>query len=196
MKLQDLINIKGIFPVLLLSLFSKSYSQETVFVDYDAAGNRIQVYKLAPRAVQSPTLFDIYNYSSRSNGNNAIANVLLNVDQSTLAMLQTGTINIDSTIALLPNDFGHIDFSSKDKPDEKFIVSPNPSRDIITLLEQKESENLPYNIILYDAFGKMVEQFWKVQAPFVIDLQKYGIGFYYLRVYNEKVQKTIKIVKI
>lgn len=195
MKSQNRI-LKATFFIAFLSFLNKSYSQETVFVDYDAAGNRIQVYKLTPRAVQSPTLFNVYNHTSLSNGNNVIGNTLLNINPSTLSMLQTGTVNIDSAIALLPNDFGHIDFSSQDKPDDKFIVSPNPSRDIVTLIEQKESENFSYNIILYDAFGKMIEQYWKIQTPFVIDLQKYGIGFYYLRVYNEKVQKTIKIGKI
>ena len=192
MKYSNIIHT--LFLALACGSFSGSIlAQENVTITYDAAGNRVLVNKLIPRTAPVPTLIGNYHYTQ----GNTLNNTLLNVDLGSSALAHGGPVNTTNLVEFGATVIENIDLAlseHSDQPQGPFTVAPNPSRDLITVSEQKQTD-LHYNIILYDPYGKMLEQFMRIQTPFVIDLVKYPAGFYYLRLYSSTTQQTIKIVK-
>ena len=83
-------------------------------------------------------------------------------------------------------------------PLQPLKVYPNPTEGTVTVVLPPETSNLPHEIRVFDAFGKLltvVETFHETSLQ--IDLSHYASGIYFVNVYQEQhILHSSKVVKI
>lgn len=79
--------------------------------------------------------------------------------------------------------------------DEKILIYPNPSRDIVKIQVESESATI-IEAQLYDLFGKKIKSEYTNNGSMVIDISSFSNGMYILKInQGNKMLKSVKLIK-
>ncbi len=98
-------------------------------------------------------------------------------------------LNVTSTVLCLPTGTLEIDSDSPNK----FNIYPNPSSEQITI-EFEANENKETELIIYDIAGSQVFTKKNVLSNETISVQNFNSGVYIVKVINQKINETKRLV--
>ena len=133
-----------------------------------------------------------YTWNTGSTGSNLIVSPLVTTIYTVTGVGSNGclnqitiTQNIDECVSIKN---WSIDLS------ENFIVSPNPFNNSFTIT-RKSSNQLEYDIRIYNALGALVHSSRMVDSSILIDLSSNSSGIYFIQFSNQIDSHIIKLIK-
>jgi len=174
----------------LFCILCGSLISQTVYISYDDAGNRIVRQAFHSHTQNTSTLPGVNNYEGKS-----IRKGLSDIGQHIVDGVQNGINSTESALDLASNEIASINVTKGNSEESKFMVSPNPTNNIIMIKQKGGASEKLNNITLYNSTGQMIKQINEVMIPYEVNLENNKAGLYLLKISREDLQEIIKVVK-